>query len=171
MEQILPYLIIIGKSTAVYAFITLGIRIFGKKELAQLSIIDLVFILLISNSVQNAMLGTDTTLLGGMAAASGLFICNYVLKFLMRNSTKFSAIIQGEKVMLIHQGVVIESGMKAVMMSVAELEQAVREHGIASIDKVDLAVFEVDGNISILSNDFAHKTTRKHKKRPIFKNP
>ncbi len=62
-----------------------------------------------------------------MDAASGLFICNYILKFLMRNSTKFSAIIQGEKVMLIHQGVVIEAGMKAVMMSVAELEQAVRE--------------------------------------------
>lgn len=171
MEQLLPYLIIIGKSIAIYAFIILAIRVFGKKELAQLSIIDLAFILLISNSVQNAMLGTDTTLLGGVAAASGLFICNYVLKFFMRNSTKFSAIIQGEKVMLIHQGVVIDAGMKATMMSVAELEQAVREHGVPSIDKVNLAVFEVDGNISILSNDFVHRTTHRHKKNEISKNP
>ena len=170
MEQLLPYLIIIGKSTAVYAFIVVAIRVFGKKELAQLSIIDLVFILLISNSVQNAMVGADTTLLGGIAAASGLFICNYILKFLMRNSNKLSTLIQGEKVMLVHKGVVIEAGMKATMMSLSELEQAIREHGVASIDKVDLAVFEVDGNISVLSNDFAHRTTHRHKKPQISRN-
>ena len=170
MEQLLPYLIIIGKSTAVYAFIVVAIRVFGKKELAQLSIIDLVFILLISNSVQNAMVGADTTLFGGIAAASGLFICNYILKFLMRNSNKLSTLIQGEKVMLVHKGVVIEAGMKATMMSLAELEQAIREHGVPSIDKVDLAVFEVDGNISVLSNDFAHRTTHRHKKPQISRN-
>ena len=73
--------------------------------------------------------------------------------------------------MLVHKGVVIAAGMKATMMSMEELEQAVREHGVPSIDKVDLAVFEVDGNISILSNDFAHKTTHKHKKPQISKNP
>ena len=122
LTELLPYLIIIGKSTAVYAFIVVAIRVFGKKELAQLSIIDLVFILLISNSVQNAMVGADTTLLGGIAAASGLFICNYILKFLMRNSNKLSTLIQGEKVMLVHKGVVIEAGMKATMMSLSELE-------------------------------------------------
>ena len=170
MEQLLPYLIIIGKSITIYAFIIAAIRIFGKKELAQLSIIDLAFILLISNSVQNAMLGTDTTLLGGIAAAFGLFICNYILKFFMRNSTRFSAVVQGEKVMLVYQGVVIEAGMKATMMSLAELEQAIREHGVPSIDKVDLAIFEVDGNISVLSNDFMHRTTHRHKKPQLSKN-
>jgi uncharacterized membrane protein YcaP (DUF421 family) len=68
------YLIIALKSIAVYAFIVAAIRIFGKKELSQLSVIDLTFILLISNSVQNAMVGSDTSLLGGMAAALGLFV-------------------------------------------------------------------------------------------------
>ena len=63
-----------AKSVAIYIFIIGAIRLFGKKELAQLSIIDLVFILLISNSVQNAMVGNDSTLQGGIAAALGLFI-------------------------------------------------------------------------------------------------
>src|SRR5260221_8341536 len=87
------YLNIAGKSVAVYLFIIIAIRLFGKKELAQLSVIDLVFILLISNSVQNAMVGNDTTLPGGMVAALGLFIANYIFKLFLRRSQKFSDII------------------------------------------------------------------------------
>lgn len=94
MNQIHPSLIIAGKSVAVYLFIILAIRLFGKKELAQLSVIDLVFILLISNSVQNAMVGNDTTLQGGISAVLGLFICNYIFKFFMQKSKWFSTIIQ-----------------------------------------------------------------------------
>lgn len=87
-------LIIAAKSILIYIFIILSIRVFGKKELAQLSVVDLVFILLISNSVQNAMVGPDETLLGGMAAALGLFVVNYVFKLLLK---KFSASYQPQK--------------------------------------------------------------------------
>ena len=72
------YLSIALKSIAVYVFIVAAIRVFGKKEFAQLSIIDLVFILLISNSVQNAMVGADSSLEGGLVAAFSLFLMNYV---------------------------------------------------------------------------------------------
>ncbi|MCC8143273.1 MAG: hypothetical protein LUD02_07515 [Tannerellaceae bacterium] len=68
-----PYLNVIASSAIIYIFIIACLRIFGKKELAQLSIVDLVFILLISNSVQNAMVGSDTTLQGGILAALTLF--------------------------------------------------------------------------------------------------
>jgi len=68
----MDYLIIALKSIAVYVFIVAAIRLFGKKELAQLSVIDLVFILLISNALQNAMVGSNTSLLGGFAVAGGL---------------------------------------------------------------------------------------------------
>ena len=81
MDNISSYLIIAGKSITIYVFIIVAIRLFGKKELAQLSVIDLVFILLISNSVQNAMVGNDTTVSGGIAAALGLFICNTIFKY------------------------------------------------------------------------------------------
>src|SRR6476620_381127 len=92
------------RAVAVYLFIILAIRLFGKKELAQLSVVDLVFILLISNSVQNAMVGPDTSLFGGMAAATGLFVINYILKWLLRRFPGFSAVVQGQEIMLIYQG-------------------------------------------------------------------
>jgi uncharacterized membrane protein YcaP (DUF421 family) len=171
MHQILPYFIIASKSIAIYFFIILAIRIFGKKELAQLSVIDLVFILLISNSVQNAMVGDNTSLPGGISAALGLFICNYIFKYFMRRSIRFSRIIQGDKILLVHDGEIIQKGMDDAMMSFDELERAIREHGVESITKVDLAILEVDGNISILSNDFKHKTIRVRKKMQLSHNP
>jgi len=74
------YVHIVGSTLAVYVFIVIAIRLFGKKELAQLSVVDLVFILLISNSVQNAMVGPDATLSGGLVAAMTLFVVNYIFK-------------------------------------------------------------------------------------------
>lgn len=171
MNQVLPYLIIAGKSVAVYLFIIFAIRFFGKKELAQLSVIDLVFILLISNSVQNAMVGSDSSLQGGIVAALGLFIANYILKFFLRSSQKFSNIVQGEKIVLVQDGKVLQMGMKHAMMSLDELERAIREHGVDCIDNVDLAVLEVDGNISILSDDFKRRTVKPRKKPQLSHNP
>ncbi len=171
MNQLLPYLIIAGKSTAVYLFIIAAIRIFGKRELAQLSVIDLVFILLISNSVQNAMVGSDTTLPGGMAAALGLFIANYLLKFLLRKSAWLNRAVQGEKIVLVHDGMLLKKGMKEAMMTYDELERAIREHGVSSIKEVNLAILEADGNISVLSKNYTHKTVRNRKKPQLSHNP
>jgi len=171
MEQVLPYLIIAGKSIAVYLFMILAIRLFGKKELAQLSVVDLVFILLISNSVQNAMVGSDSTLLGGMSAAFALFLSNYIFKYFLRNNVGFSRMVQGHKIMLIHEGVVSEKGLDEAMMSIEELQQAVREHGVEHIRDVNLAILEVDGNISILSEDYRRKSTKVRKKMQLSHNP
>ena len=91
-------------SLAVYLFIIVAIRLFGKKELAQLSVIDLVFILLISNSVQNAMVGSDSSLSGGLVAATTLFVVNYLFKFLLYRFPKFGAVVQGTDLMLIYKG-------------------------------------------------------------------
>ena len=171
MDKVLPYLEIAGKSVAVYLFIIVAIRIFGKKELAQLSVVDLVFILLISNSVQNAMVGSDTSLPGGLVAAFGLFTANYILKLALRNSDKFNKLIQGDKILLVHNGVVSVKGMNEATMTIDELERAIREHGVTCIKDVDLAVLEVDGNISILSKDFAHRTVKVRKKIQLSHNP
>ena len=167
----LPYLIIAGKSIAVYLFIIVAIRVFGKKELAQLSVIDLVFILLISNSVQNAMVGTDSSLPGGIAAALGLFISNYIFKLFMQKNARFSRLVQGRKIILVHDGEVLQNGLNEAMMSIDELQRAVREHGVENIGKVNLAVLEVDGNISILSNDYSRRTTKARKKPQLSHNP
>jgi uncharacterized membrane protein YcaP (DUF421 family) len=171
MEQILPYLIIAGKSISVYLFMILAIRLFGKKELAQLSVVDLVFILLISNSVQNAMVGSDSTLLGGLSAAFALFLSNYIFKFFLRSSPGFSHMVQGKKIILVHDGQVNDRGMEEAMMSMDELKQAVREHGVEHIGDVNLAILEVDGNISILSEDYRKRSTKVRKKMQLSHNP
>lgn len=157
------YLSIIISSVAVYLFIVLAIRIFGKKELSQLSVIDLVFILLISNSVQNAMVGNNTTLTGGLVAASALFVVNFLMKQAIFRFPWLSKFIQGEAVMLVYKGELKISNMHHTRITYDELMEAIREHGVASIEDVDLAILEVDGNISILSHDFHRKTSRKRK--------
>lgn len=154
---------IITRSVLVYLFIVLGIRIFGKREIAQLSVVDLVFILLISNSVQNAMVGNDTSLWGGVIAATSLFLINLVLETLFFKSKKISQLIQGSPIMLAYNGKIIKKHLNEAKISKDELEQAVREHGVKSVSDVDLAILETDGNISVLSDNFKHRTVRKRK--------
>ena len=166
-----PYLIIALKSVIIYIFIIASIRLFGKKELSQLSVIDLVFILLISNSVQNAMVGSDTSVQGGMSAALGLFICNYIFRFFLRKSKKFDKLVEGEKIVLVHEGVLLENGLKQARMTIDEIEMAVREHGVKDIREANLVVLEVDGNLSVLSKDYSHKTVHKTKKPQLNHNP
>ena len=157
------FLDVIIRSTVIYMFIVIALRLFGKKELAQLSVLDLVFILLISNSVQNAMVGPSTGLFEGITAAATLFAVNALFKYVLYNNKRFSRLVQGEPVILIHKGIVIEKNLRKQRLTLNEIEEAVREHGIENISEVDLAVLEVDGNISILSDNYHKKSVRKRK--------
>lgn len=152
---------ILLRASVVYLFMVAAIRLFGKKELSQLSVTDLVFILLISNAVQNAMLGPDTSLAGGVLAALCLFILNYLLKLVMYRSKKVKSLIEGEPVMLVYKGNLIEDNMAKEKITLDELEAVVREHGVSSIDNVALAILEIDGNISVLSKEIEHQSFHK----------
>ncbi len=165
MTTLTPFLEIAGRSIAVYLFMILGIKVFGKKELSQLSVIDLVFILLISNSVQNAMVGPSTTLLGGITAAASLFIVNSILKQFLFRDKKVNEWIQGSPVILIHEGKIVEEHLKKEKITREELDAAIREHGVSSVKEVNLAILEVDGNISILSDNYQSHSKRKRKVR------
>ena len=171
MELFEGYLKIALSSSAVYLFIIIAIRLFGKKELAQLSIIDLVFILLISNAVQNAMVGSDSSLAGGLVAATTLFLINTLFKYLLYHFPQFGNFVQGTELMLIYKGQMNNANMIKARISKEELLEAVREHGVAEIREVDLAVLEIDGNISIISDQYKHRTVRKRKGRnKVMKN-
>lgn len=159
---------IVLRTVVVYVCILLGLRLFGKKELAQLSVIDLVFILLISNSVQNAMVGPDTSLVGGLTAAFSLFFVNFTLKNVFYRSKRISEFFQGDPLMLVYHGKPNVMHMAQAKISMDELEAAIREHGVDSIKEVDLAVLEVDGNISILSHDFKRKSTRRRRAHKVL---
>lgn len=169
MSYWLDLAIIVGKSSLIYVFIVGAIRLFGKKELAQLSVIDLVFILLISNAVQNAMVGNDSTVQGGIAAALGLFVVNYIFKFISYRSKFFNEVVQGEAILLIYNGKLNEENMKKAMITKEEVEAAVREHGVEKCSEVNLAVMEVDGNISVISDNYANKSTRKRRAHKVLR--
>ena len=161
------YVQIILSSIAVYIFIIVAIRLFGKKELSQLSVIDLVFILLISNAVQNAMVGPNTTLQGGLVAAGALFVTNFIFKQLLYRFPKFSNIIQGESLLMIYKGKLNIQNAATAKLTMDEIMEVLREHGVDRIEAVDLAVLEVDGNISVLSDNYQHKTVKKRLPRRL----
>ncbi len=161
-------LVIVLRSVAVYLFVIIAIRVFGKHELSQLSVIDLVLILLISNSVQNAMVGPDTSLQGGLIAAGSLFLVNYILKSMFYQSPRMSEALQGHPKMLVYHGKIVERNLRDAKISREELEAAVREHGVVLIADVDLAVLEVDGTISVLSEDFHKRTVKLRKTHKVL---
>ncbi|CAM3829907.1 DUF421 domain-containing protein [Aquirufa aurantiipilula] len=155
------YILIALKSIAVYVFIVAAIRLFGKREFAQLSVVDVVFILLISNSVQTAMVGEDASLMGGLVAAMALFLMNFLFKKIITSNKSWSKAIDGEPIMLIYQGVLKPDGLKEASLTIEELEAAIREHGVEKMEDVNLAVFEVDGNISVLSENYRKISKRR----------
>lgn len=156
-----PILNIVFSTVCVYVFIVVAIRLFGKKELSQLSVVDLVFILLISNAVQNAMVGSDSSLLGGLIAAGSLFVVNYLYKLLVYKFPKLGRVMQGEPMLLIYKGKLYQKNIEKAKFTMDELKEAVREHGVEKLEDVDLAMLETDGNISIISNDFQQRSVKK----------
>jgi len=160
-----PYLDIALRSLAVYAFMLIAIRLTGKKELSQLNTIDVVLILLISNAVQNAMVGDNTSLLGGIAAAAVLFILNYILKKVTFKNKKLREIIFQHPEILIHDGKLNFDKLSHLGISDEELKEALREHGVEHYKDVKLAIFEVDGNISIITGDKSLKQTHFKRKK------
>lgn len=163
------YVQIALSSMAVYLFIVLAIRFFGKKEIAQLSVMDLVFIMLLSNAVQNAMVGPDTTLAGGLVAAGALFVVNHLFKEFAYRIPGFNRLIEGQTLMLVYKGKVNDVNMRRARLTTDELLEAIREHGVADVADVDLAVLEVDGNISVLTENFSNKSTRSVRRSRLSK--
>ncbi|WP_449387443.1 DUF421 domain-containing protein [Chryseobacterium lineare] len=154
-----PILDVVIRSVCVYLFMVIAIRLFGKNQLSQLNAGDVVLLLLISNAVQNAMVGENTSLEGGLVAALVLFAANFIVKRLMFSNRKFESFMEEDPVVLIKDGKVDENALNKVKISKDELEEAVREHGVDGIKKVKLSILEVDGNISVISEDEQSKQT------------
>jgi len=144
---------IVLRTAVIYLLVLIGVRLSGKREVGQMTPFDLTLLLLLSNSVQNAMTGPDTSLLGGAVAAATLLILNYFVANLSGGSRRFRKLVEGEPSLLIHDGKIIDSHMARERVSMDELHRALREHGLNSCDQVALAVLEVDGSISCLKYD------------------
>jgi uncharacterized membrane protein YcaP (DUF421 family) len=162
---------IVLRTAVIYIVVLLGVRLSGKREVGQMTPFDLTLLLLLSNSVQNAMTGSDTSLSGGVIAAITLLVLNYFIAEVSGGNRRFRKLVQGQPSLLIHDGQIINAHMAKEHVSMDELERSLREHGISSYHDVALAVLEVDGSISCLKYDDLKPTASDHlaQRRKIFK--
>ncbi len=157
-----PFLQIIYRSAIVFVAIIFGMRVTGARQLGQMTPFDLVLILLIANAVQNAMVGTDTTIFGGLAAAGTLLVANRATSMFADRVPFFRRTIEGQPVLLLHDGELVEKHVRAAGLSTDLVLQAIREHGFSGAADVKTAILEVDGTISIVPRDAKSVRTKRH---------
>src|SRR5947209_10259014 len=119
----------------VYAFLIIGLRLAGKRELAQLNPFDLVVLLTLSNTVQNAIIGNDNSVLGGIIGASTLLLVNYFLVRFMSRHERLERLVEGDPDVLIENGVIKKECLANEAISVLELEAAARKQGFESLEQ------------------------------------
>jgi len=153
---------ILLRTATIYVVVLAGVRLSGKREVGQMTPFDLTLLLLISNAVQNAMTGPDTSLAGGVVAAATLLVLNYLVAEVSGGNRRFRKFVEGQPSLLVHDGQVIASHMAREHVSMDELQRALREHGIATTGDVALAVLEVDGSISCLKYDDLKPDAKTH---------
>jgi len=162
---------IVGRTGAVYLLVLVGVRLTGKREVGQMTPFDLTLLLLLSNSVQNAMTGPDTSLMGGAVAAVVLLSLNYVVAEMSGVNRWFRRAVQGSPSLLIHDGQLLMDHLKREHLTVDEVMRALREHGIGSIAEVAICVLEVDGSLSFLKIDELPEGIRaRHRSRFLKRN-
>src|SRR4051795_12871439 len=133
----------------VYAFLVVGLRIFGKRELAQLNPFDLVVLLSLSNTVQNAIIGDDTSLIGGLIGALSLFTVNYlVVRFLFKHR-RLDQWLEGTPTVLIDRGRVLPRNLARELLTESELLSVVHRQGFASLSEVQRCVLEPGGLFNV----------------------
>jgi uncharacterized membrane protein YcaP (DUF421 family) len=149
----IPLLEKIVRPIAVYLFLLVGLRLAGKRELAQLNPFDLVVLLTISNTVQNAIIGNDTSLIGGLIGAITLLTVNHLVARLTYRHPRFERFVEGDADVLIDHGQVIERNLQRELLTKTELEVAARRQGYASLGDVERAVLEMGGAITFVAKE------------------
>lgn len=161
-----PFAEIVVRSVIVYVVIVLLMRVMGRRQLGQMTPFDLVLILLIANAVQNAMVGTDSTIFGGLVAAASLLTADQVLSRAVDRIPRFRRILEGQPILLVNDGRLIERHVAAAGLSEELVVQAIREHGFKNLGQVQMAVLEIDGTISIVPTGQGTVRTR-HRVRAV----
>jgi uncharacterized membrane protein YcaP (DUF421 family) len=134
----------------VYIFLVVSLRLAGKRELAQLNPFDLVVLLTLSNTIQNAIIGADNSVTGGVIGAATLLAVNYiVVRFLYSHET-LDRFVEGGPEPLIENGELCHDQLKKELITVSELEEAAHKQGFPSLDRIDRAVLEPGGSISFI---------------------
>jgi uncharacterized membrane protein YcaP (DUF421 family) len=146
----LPLLEKILRPVFVYAFLVIGLRLSGKRELVQLNPFDLVVLLTLSNTVQNAIIGDDNSVTGGIIGATSLLVVNYLVVRFLYDHRKLDQLVEGRADVLILDGKVQTRRLKKELITMPQLEAAARKQGFASLSEVQECVLEPGGTLSFL---------------------
>lgn len=144
----------------VYLFLIVGLRLAGKRELAQLNPFDLVVLLTISNTVQNAIIGDDNTVTGGLIGAATLLALNYAVVRFLFDHQNLDRIVQGDPDWLINHGELCEDRLRAELITRNELEAAAHKQGFSSLEEIDCAILDPGGSISFFAKKPTPETER-----------
>ncbi len=155
-------LIVAGKTAIVYFFLVVGLRLMGKRELGQMNIFDLVLIIVLANSVHNAMVGNDNSLAGGLVAATTLLILSRALALLLAGNQKLSRALVGEPLLIVSHGHLLPNRMRKEGITRDQVLAALREHGLYKLDQARICVLEVDGTISVVPEEAKVFRTKRH---------
>lgn len=160
-DMTVPWWELIVRSTIVYVFLIVILRISGKRQVGQLAPFDLVLLLVLSNAVQNSMTGGDNSLVAGLISAGTLVVLNFGVGLATFKSKRLEAVIEGRPQVLIHDGKLFEDVMAKSQLTHHELQGALRQAGCAGLEDVQSAVLENNGAISVIQR----KSTSKSPKR------
>ncbi|KGM54208.1 membrane protein [Lysobacter daejeonensis GH1-9] len=149
----MPWWQFVLRAVVVYAVLLVLIRLSGKRTMGQFTPFDMLLIVLLGNAVQNALLGKDTSLAGGVLLATTLIALNWVLGFVTARSRRAERMIEGEPVVLARNGTLYERALKRELVSRADFHEAMREQGCTDIAEVKLALLETNGQINIMAKD------------------
>src|SRR5260370_13897098 len=156
----LPLLEKILRPIIVYAFLVVGLRLSGKRELVQLNPFDLVVLLTLSNTVQNAIIGEDNSVLGGLIGATSLLVTNYLVVRFLYDHSKLDQLVEGRADVLIESGKVRTQHLKKELITMAQLEAAARKQGFGSLSKVEQCVLEPGGTLAFIGKKPATEEVR-----------
>jgi uncharacterized membrane protein YcaP (DUF421 family) len=148
-----PWWEIVLRTAVVYVVVLVLLRVAGKRELGQMSAVDLVVILVIANAVQNAMTGGDNSLIGGIIAASTLVAMNLLFGRVANRIPLLEHLFTSEPTLLLDDGKLIESHLERENVTRQDVEMSAREHGIGDLKDVEAAILERDGSISVIPRE------------------
>jgi uncharacterized membrane protein YcaP (DUF421 family) len=150
------------RALLVFVFLVVALRLGGKRELGQINVLDLAVLLLVSNALQNAMIGSDNSLVGGVVGATTLFVANYVFVRLVFRSRRASRILEGTPAVLLEHGRLHAQALRSEAITVEELHAAALERGFDQLADVDLIVLQPNGHLAIMGREAAGAWRARH---------
>ena len=157
---------LILRSAVIYLILVVGLRVFGKREVGQFTLFDLVFVLLVANAVQPAMTGRDTTLGGGLVIIATLLVLNFAVSRLRVYFPGVERLLESKSVIVAKDGHWLPDVLRREGITDDECMAALREHGIASVGETNMVVLEADGSLSVLPKDPA--VVARHRRKVRF---